>query len=115
MNSPSRKQTPDPTRASELDALVARCRGNLKAGRGLLDGLDPAEVEAVQTRYASFNDILDPQGFLTASEVVLKTPLTPRPFVHILATSHTAFGQWATFWDQHCGGFSALDSVGRGG
>lgn len=103
------------TSAKELDALVARCRENLKAGRLLLDGLSPAEVEAVQTRYASFSDTVDKQGFLTASEVVLKTLRTPRPFVHILSTNHYGiFGQWASFWDQHGGGFSALDSVMAG-
>ena len=101
--------------SASLDALVARCRENLKAGRVLLDGLTPAESEAVRTRYAFFNDALDRDGFVTGSEVVLKTPRTPRPFVHILSTNHyELFNQWASFWDQNCGGFSALDSAMAG-
>ncbi len=101
--------------AQELNAIVARCRENLKCGRGMLEGLAPAEVDAVQTRYAFFNDTLDKQDFLVSSEVALKTPRTPRPFVHILSTNHYGiFGQWTSFWDQNCGGFSALDSVMAG-
>ncbi len=104
-----------PIPVTEFDALVARCRENLKAGRMLLAGLSPAEAEAVQTRYASFDDTLDREGFLTASEVVLRTPRTPRPFVHILSTNHyELFNQWASFWDQNGGGFSALDSAMAG-
>ena len=98
-----------------LDALVQRCRENLRAGRGLLDGLSAEEICAVHTRYAAFEDILDADEFLVASEVMLKTPRTPRPFVHILSTNHDGiFEQWASFWDQHGGGFSALDSVMAG-
>ncbi len=104
-----------PIPVTEFDALVARCRENLKAGRMLLAGLSPAEAEAVQTRYASFDDTLDREGFLTASEVVLRTPRTPRPFVHILSTNHyELFNQWASFWDQNGGAIAfAAASSGR--
>ena len=101
--------------SEQLDALVARCRQNLKDGKYLLADLAPEEIEAVQTRYSTFEDALDKEGFCVGSEVVLKSPNTPRPFVHLLSTNHDGlYDQWASFWDQHGGGFSALDSVGAG-
>ncbi|MFB3893321.1 MAG: GH36-type glycosyl hydrolase domain-containing protein [Phycisphaerae bacterium] len=96
----------------QYDALIARCRANMKAGKQPLDGLEAEEVEALQGRYSTFDDAFDKEGFLTASEVVLKKMLTPRPFVHLLSTNHFGlYDQWASFWDQHGGGFSCVDSV----
>ena len=95
-----------------LAGLVARCRENLTAGRPVLHGLTHQEAEAVRTRYADFHDARGPEGFLVDSQVVLKSLHTPRPFLHLMASNHHRdSGQWGSFWDQHCGGFSCLDSV----
>lgn len=99
----------------QLDAIVARCRQNMKDGREVLEGLTSQEIDAIQTRYSRFEDSFDSDGFLTASEVLIKTLKTPRPFVHLMASNHDGlYGQWASFWDQHCGGFSCVDSVAAG-
>jgi len=96
----------------QLDALVQKCRENAQAGRAALDGMSEQEIEAVQTRYAAFEDGRDADGFLTTSAVRIKSLRTPRPFVHLMATNHTGlYDQWGSFWDQHGGGFSCLDSV----
>lgn len=114
MSKPSRSVAAKFT-AEQLDALVQRCRQNLKDGKSLLADLSPEEAEAVQTRYSTFEDAFDKEGFVVSSEVVLKSLRIPRPFVHLLSTNHDGlYGQWASFWDQHGGGFSALDSAGAG-
>jgi len=47
------------TGEAEMDALVRRCRENLKAGRAPLDGLTAAETERLRTRYWTFEDVHD--------------------------------------------------------
>jgi len=98
--------------ADALDALVARCRANLRAGRAALDGLSPEQAEALRTRYASFEDRRDDAGFLVDSQVAVHALRTPRPMLHLLASSHARDrDQWGSFWDQHAGGFACVDSV----
>jgi len=101
-----------PRDETQLDELVHRCRANLEAGRPPLDGLSRDEAEALRSRYSAFADTRDDAGFLVDSHVALHALRTPRPFLHLMASSH--FGdrdQWGSFWDQHAGGFSCVDSV----
>jgi cellobiose phosphorylase len=100
---------------SQLSGLIDRCRQNMKAGKTPLDGFSTEEAAALQTRYATFEDTFDDKKFIVSSQVLLKTPRTPRPLVHLMSTNHDRlYGQWASFWDQNAGGFSALDSVWAG-
>ncbi|HUT36919.1 MAG TPA: hypothetical protein VNE39_25780 [Planctomycetota bacterium] len=95
-----------------MDALVRRCRESLAAGRPPLDGLSVEEAEALRTRYAAFEDAHDRQGFLVDCQVALRSLHTPRPMLHLMASSHFRDrDQWGSFWDQHAGGFSCVDSV----
>jgi len=95
-----------------MDDLARRCRENLKAGRPPVHGLSAEEAERLRTRYAVFEDYHDEQGFLADSQVVICSLRAPRPFLHLMASSHFRDrDQWGSFWDQHCGGFSCVDSV----
>ncbi len=95
-----------------MQDLVQRCRANLAAGRPPLDGLSAEEAGQLVTRYATFDDARDAKGFLVGSQVAVRSLHTPRPFLHLMASSHHRdAGQWGSFWDQHCGGFSCVDSV----
>jgi len=97
---------------TDLDALVATCRGNLRAGRDLTDGLTDEQVEALLMRYARFADCRDETGLLVASEVRLHALRPPRPYLHLMASTHDRLRKaWASFWDGTCGGFSCLDSL----
>jgi len=100
------------SKPSDLDALVEKCRENLRAGREVLAGLSPGQVEAVMTRYSRFQDRRDESGLLVDSEVVLHALRPPRPYVHLMVSGHRRLRQtWGAFWDGTCGGFSCLDSV----
>jgi len=96
----------------DFDKLVKRCRENLAAGRAALSGLSQAETQALLERYWRFEDDRDEGGFVTTSRVVVNSLHTPRPVLHMMCTSHCrSRDQWGSFWDQHCGGFSCVDSV----
>ncbi|KPK83292.1 MAG: hypothetical protein AMJ81_08490, partial [Phycisphaerae bacterium SM23_33] len=96
----------------DLDELVERCRENLRAGREVTAGLSGGQVEALMTRYCRFEDRRDASGMLVASEVVIHALRPPRPFLHLMASSHHRLRKvWGSFWDGTCGGFSCLDSV----
>ncbi len=100
------------TDPAAMDALVRKCRENLAGGRPPLDGLSAEEAEALRSRYAVFEDARDRQGFLVDSQVALRSLHTPRPMLHLMASSHhREADQWGSFWDQHAGGFSCVDSV----
>ena len=100
------------SKALSLDALAARCRENLRAGRDVKAGLSKAELKALMTRYSRFEDQLDGDGLLTSSEVVLTALRPPRPYLHMMANSHLNLRQcWGSFWDGTRGGFSCVDSV----
>jgi len=95
-----------------MDQLVHLCKENLRRGRGPLEQLTDEQRSALLERYARVEDSFDDDGFLAASRVVIHDLHTPRPFLHLMASGH--FGlrdQWGSFWDQHCGGFSCVDSV----
>ena len=95
-----------------MDGLARRCRQNLAAGRSPVEGLSADEAERLRRRYACFDDVRDDQGFLVDGHVVVHALHTPRPVLHLMASSHFRDrDQWGSFWDQHCGGFSCVDSV----
>ncbi|MDY6912907.1 MAG: hypothetical protein SVT52_00380 [Planctomycetota bacterium] len=106
---------PETTDGTDLKQLVEQCRRNLRAGRPPLEGLSTREAELLLNRYATFEDVRDERGFLVDSEVVVHSLHTPRPYLHFMASNHhRAEGQWGSFWDQHRGGFSCVDSVQAG-
>lgn len=95
-----------------MNELMKRCRENLQVGRNPIYGLDDQQVEILMNRYAEFEDVRDERGFVIDSEVVVKSLHTPRPYLHLMASSHFRNeDQWGSFWDQHRGGFSCVDSV----
>ena len=74
--------------------------------------LTDEQLDALRGRYADFEDRFDDDGLLVDSKVVIHRLDTPRPFLHLMASSHhEPIGQGGSFWDQHRGGFSCLDSV----
>lgn len=88
------------------------CRENIRNNRGLFAGLTDEESKSLRERYASFRDEWDADGFCVGSELVLRDFRTPRPFLHLMASQHAELrGQWGSFWDQFCGGFSCVDTV----
>jgi hypothetical protein len=100
----------DPRRGAEdkLDGLVEQYRAML---RGEAPPLTDKETEALRQRYAHFEDDVE-DGLVTGGEVVLHRLHTPRPMLHLMSSSHyEPTGQWGSFWDQHRGGFSCVDSV----
>lgn len=95
-----------------MDSLVQRCKQNLKSDKPLTSGLSAKEAQQLRTRYSTFQDQLDDNGFIISSNVVLKSLKTPRPYLHMMASSHfRERDQWGSFWDQHRGGFSCVDSI----
>jgi len=96
----------------ELGELVTTCRANLKSGRSAFSGLPDSHVRALLQRYWRLEDTRDNEGFITNSRVVVTSLNTPRPVLHMMCSNHGRRGdQWASFWDQHGGGFSCVDSV----
>ncbi|MDD3663543.1 MAG: hypothetical protein PHT84_06865, partial [Candidatus Pacebacteria bacterium] len=98
-----------------IDTLVKKTHENLPAGRDIFDGIDASQRQELLTRYSEFQDTSDADGYLTDSHVLVKTLHTPRPYVHLMASNHyDEYGQWGSFWDQHRGGFSCVDTVMAG-
>ncbi len=96
----------------DLDQTLATARENLRAGRSVKDGIDRKRWRALLERYSRFVDRRDANGYLIASEAVLNSLHTPRPCLHLMASTHSdEFGVWGSFWDQIGGGFSCLGSV----
>jgi cellobiose phosphorylase len=95
-----------------IDNLVKTCLDNLRFGRKILAGMDSDQQQMLLNRYAEFRDIKRHDGFLIDSSVWVKTLHTPRPYVHLMASNHDEDeGQWGSYWDQHRGGFSCVDTV----
>jgi cellobiose phosphorylase len=96
---------------AKYDKLLARVRANLKARKSVTAGLSQKDVQALRTRYSTFEDSFE-AGMLASSEVVVKALRPPRPYVHLMASNHYRLrGAWGSFWDNTGGGFSCLDSV----
>ncbi len=95
-----------------MDETLSRVRENLQADRLPQEGIDPSTWQALLDRYAHFQDTRDAEGFLADSEVVITALRTPRPCLHLMASSSSGeTGIWGSFWDQFGGGFSCLNSV----
>ncbi len=92
--------------------MLEQARENLLAGRPWCDGLDGKSVEALQKRYSHFEDSRDRDGFVVSSIHVVDEIITPRPFLHLIASLHKKRDQaYGSFWSQVGRGFSCLDSV----
>ncbi len=95
-----------------VERALRAARQNLRAGRCLSNGIPPADWQGLLDRYCHFVDRRDGNGYLSDSEVVLTSLQTPRPCLHLMASTHSReFGIWGSFWDQFGGGFSCLESV----
>jgi len=87
-------------------------RENLQAGKFANAGIADEQWRSLLDRYAHFADSTDEAGFLTDSELVLTSLHTPRPYLHLMASSANAESEtWGSFWDQLGGGFCCLESV----
>ena len=99
----------------DLDKLVEACRENLRGGRDVTAGLTDEQSDALMTRYSRFEDRRDESGMLVDSEVVIHALRPPRPFLHLMCSSHDGLRKaWGSFWDGTCGGFSCVDSCMAG-
>ena len=97
---------------SELEATLTTAGENLRAHRPADHGIDPQAWQRLLDRYSHFVDTRDEAGFLVDSEVVITELHTPRPCLHLMASTKPGeFGTWGSFWDQMGGGFSCLTSV----
>jgi cellobiose phosphorylase len=95
-------------------SILGKIRENLQQGRNLNDSIDPGDWKRTLEMYSVFNDKFE-NGWLIDSEVQIKTPHTPRPCLHLMASNHTdEYNCWGSFWDQLGGGFSCVDSVTAG-
>ena len=95
-----------------MDKIVSKARENLNAGKDVFDGIDESQRQGLMSRYAEFQDSCDGEGFVSDSSVLVKSLHTPRPYLHLMASNHCDdYGQWGSYWDQHRGGFSCVDTV----
>ena len=94
-----------------MDGWVRQYRAYLRDPGGTRPPSEE-QLERLRGRYCRFEDAFDDDGVLIGGEVVTARLDTPRPLLHLLASHHAEpFGQWGSFWDQHRGGFSCVDSV----
>jgi cellobiose phosphorylase len=95
-----------------LDNMAAECGDALRAGRAPVDGTSPEDARRLLERYWRFEDARDADGMISGGRVVVRSLVTPRPVLHMMACGHARLrDQWGSFWDQHCGGFCCVDSV----
>jgi len=97
---------------AHLDRLVARARRNLNAGRSPRAGFTEAEAEALATRYATFENTRDADGFLVDSQLAIRRPDTPRPWLHLMTSNHdNVYGVMGSFWEATGLGFLCYETV----
>lgn len=95
-----------------LQRALQMARENLRSGRSISEGIPPQQWQQLLNRYSHFVDHRDPDGYLIDSEVVITDLHTPRPCLHLMAsTQNDGDAVWGSFWDQFGGGFSCLISV----
>jgi len=95
-----------------LEQTLSKAYSNLQAGKYIHEGIPYQQWQALLDRYSHFNDQRNTDGYLVNSEIVIDNFHTPRPCLHLMAsTNPTALGTWGSFWDQFGGGFSCLQSV----
>jgi cellobiose phosphorylase len=98
--------------ATSVEKSLETVRDNLRAGRALNHGIRSDHWRLLLNRYSRFEDRRDEQGFLIDSEEVLDSPHTPRPALHLMASTQAEPEEtWGSFWDPFGGGFSCLKSV----
>ncbi len=97
---------------TRLDTLARRANRALSEGKGIEDVLEPAQIERLRTRYSTFEDKRDEQGFLSGGCHQVHKVATPRPFMHLLSSCHSReHGSFGSFWDVSGSGFCCLDTV----
>ena len=99
---------------NDFDSLASSCKANLLKGKDPLTGLKPEQIEALQTRYSTFSDESDENGFLVKSTHVIHDPITPRPYFHALHNFSFAGTPFGTLWDQTGRGHAYLNAVTGG-
>ncbi|MBN1457972.1 MAG: hypothetical protein JXA57_00455 [Armatimonadetes bacterium] len=109
-----RKSTSRPTTqgSSTLNSLVAKARRNLSAKRSPRAGFSAAQAEALANRYSHFEDTRDADGFLAESCLAIQSPATPRPWLHLMGSSHDGgYDIVGSFWDPTGLGFLCWETI----
>jgi cellobiose phosphorylase len=97
---------------TRLDRLAARARRNLARGRSPRAGFSKAEAEALASRYSTFENTRDAEGFLVDSQLAIHRPDTPRPWLHLMTSNHdNVYGVMGSFWEATGLGFVCYESV----
>ena len=104
--------TETPPEKEWLDSLVERAAAALSRGQSPAAAFPEAELAALRSRYSHFRDELDQAGFLTLSTHRVTKVATPRPYIHLIGSSHShERGCYGSFWDASGAGFACLDAV----
>ena len=95
-----------------LDNLALRANENIRRGKGIEDDIEQAQLESLHSRYSTFEDVRDKQGYLCGGCHKVHKVATPRPFLHLMSSCHSReHGSFGSFWDVSGSGFSCLDTV----
>ncbi len=70
-----------------METILGLVRKNLQRGKSIDEGVSAEKWDKLLRRYSDFSDNYDDSGFMTASEVRIKDLHTPRPSLHLLAST----------------------------
>ncbi len=97
---------------TDLDKLARQANQALRQGRGVKEVLDAAQIEHLRSRYSTFEDKLDEDGFISGGCHKVHKVATPRPYLHLISSCHSReHGSFGSFWDVSGSGFCCLDTV----
>ncbi len=97
---------------SHLDRLAAKARRNLARRKSPRVGFSTADAEALASRYSTFENIRDAEGFVTESRLCIHRPDTPRPWLHLMTSNHDhVYGVMGSFCDVTGAGFLCYETV----
>ncbi|MFH1762045.1 MAG: glycosyl hydrolase family 65 protein [bacterium] len=99
----------------DLTNIIEECRENLRTGKPLNKILSGEIEKKLREKYSHFLDNYNDEGFLINSRHIVKTPETPRPYLHLLSSLHDNPAQiYGSFWSNTGSGFSFVDSIRAG-
>jgi len=108
----AKRQGRSPSQESVLDRLALKARRNARQGKSPRAGFTRAQAEALATRYSTYEDRRDGDGFLTDGCLAVHRPDTPRPWLHLMCSNHdSVYDVAGSFWDQTGLGFLCYESV----
>jgi len=97
---------------SHLDRLVAKARRNLTKRKSPRAGFSKAGAEALASRYSTFENIRDAEGFIMEGRLSIRRPDTPRPWLHLMTSNHdNVYGIMGSFCDVTGAGFLCYETV----